>query len=70
MTWYPGKLNSLTFNGRDGETFKKFLLSVLIAKCVKRTDTDEGCLSYAVAETSVKPQLIEYMVWRLDESTI
>ena len=53
MTWYPGKLNSLTFNGRDGESFKTWLLNVLISKRVKRTDTDGGCL-HALAETSVK----------------
>ena len=53
MTWYPGKLNSLTFNGRDGESFKTWLLNVLISKHVKRTDTDGGCL-HALAETSVK----------------
>ena len=35
MTWYPGKLNSLTFNGRDGESFKTWLLNVLISKRVK-----------------------------------
>ena len=53
MTWYPGKLNSLTFNGRDGESFKSWLLNVLISKRVKRTDTDGGCL-HALAETSNK----------------
>ena len=53
MTWYPGKLNSLTFKGRDGQSFKTWLLNVLISKRVKRTDTDEGCL-HALAETSVK----------------
>jgi hypothetical protein len=56
MTWYPGKLNLLTFNGRDGESFNTWLLSVLISKCVKQTDTDESCLSHALAETSVKPK--------------
>ena len=29
------------------------MLNVLISKCVKRIDTDEGCL-HALAETSVK----------------
>ena len=53
MTWYPGKLNSLTFNERDGESFKTWLLNVLNSKRVKRTDTDGGCL-HALAETSVK----------------
>ena len=53
MTWYPGKLNSLTFYGKDGESFKTWLLNVLISKRAKRTDTDGGCL-HALAETSVK----------------
>ena len=55
LAWYPGKLNSLTFNGRDGESFKTWLLNVLKSKRVKRTDTDGGCL-HALAETSVKPK--------------
>ena len=61
MTWYPGKLNSLTFNGRDGESFKTWLLNVLISKRVKRTDTDGGCL-HALAETSVKSKQHTWLV--------
>ena len=28
MTWYPGKLNSLIFHGKEGESFKKFLVRI------------------------------------------
>jgi hypothetical protein len=70
MTWYPGKLNSLTFNGRHGESFKKFLVSVLITKCVKRSDTDVGCLSHALAETSVKPKQQSVSVSQIQDLTM
>ena len=33
-TWYPGKQNSLTFNGTDGVKCKEFLVSVLSTYCV------------------------------------
>ena len=29
VAWYPGKLNSLTFNGEKGESFKKALVRIL-----------------------------------------
>jgi hypothetical protein len=70
MTWYPGKLNSLTFNGRDGESFKKFLVSVFITKCVKRSDTDVGCLSDALAETSVKTKPQSVSVSQIQDLTM
>ena len=28
ITWYPGKLNSLTFNGKNGEAVKKALVTI------------------------------------------
>ena len=40
MTWYPGKQNTLTFNGKEGESFKKILVSILDTNCViKQTNT-------------------------------
>jgi hypothetical protein len=29
MTWHPGKRNSLLFSGKDGESLKKLLISIL-----------------------------------------
>ena len=29
MTWHPGKQNSLLFSGKDGESLKKLLISIL-----------------------------------------
>ena len=43
MTWYPGKQNTLTFNGKEGESFKKILASILDTNCViKQTNTISG----------------------------
>ncbi len=52
ITWYPGKLNSLTFNGKKAETFKNFLVSVLSTNSVKLTNTDADCLSRLTADES------------------
>ena len=29
MTWYPGKQNTMTFNGKEDESFREILVSVL-----------------------------------------
>jgi hypothetical protein len=29
MTWHPGKQNYLLFSGKDGESLKKLLISIL-----------------------------------------
>ena len=50
MIWYPGKLNSLTFNGKDGESLKTFLVSVLD----KRSNSDARCLPHVFATASAK----------------
>ena len=50
MTWYPGKLNSLTFNGKDGESLETFLVSVLD----RRTNSDASCLPHVFARASAK----------------
>jgi hypothetical protein len=52
ITWYPGKLNSLTFNGKKAETFKNFLVSVLSTNSVKLINTDTDCLSQLTADKS------------------
>ena len=33
-TWYPGKLNSLTFNGKIGEQAKDFLINLCVAMSI------------------------------------
>ena len=38
MTWYPGKLNSLIFHGKEGESFKKFLVRILQTNSANQTD--------------------------------
>ena len=43
IIWYPGKLNSLTLNGKIGELFKKFFASVLNTSCVELINTDADC---------------------------
>ena len=44
MTWYPGKQNSMTFHGKEGELFKKLLLDILQTNTVDQagTVTDEN----------------------------
>ena len=31
VTWYPGKLNSLTFNGKIGDQAREFLINPCLA---------------------------------------
>ena len=53
ITWYPGKLNSLTFNGKKGELLKTFLVSVLNTNCVDQIKvTDSDCLLQTNANES------------------
>ena len=67
MTWYPGKLNSLLFFGRDGDFFKKLLVSVLNSDNTTqaRTDNDElfraaaGDVAEAVSEVEPHVELYE-----------
>lgn len=56
MTWYPGKLNSLLFHGKDGDMFKEFLVSVL-----EQTKVYTDCLSPTVADAllETEPPLVE-----------
>jgi hypothetical protein len=39
-TWYPGKQNSLLFQGKDGDLLKNYLVSVLDITCAGQTTTD------------------------------
>ena len=53
MTWYPGKQNQLTFNGEDGESFKKILASVLETNfAFKQTNTFLNSSPQTTSETS------------------
>jgi hypothetical protein len=44
ITWYLGKLNSLTFNGKKGKLLKTFLVSVLNTNRVEQINTDSDYL--------------------------
>jgi cell division protein FtsL len=54
VTWYAGKLNSLTFNGKSGETLKKLLLNVLSSKSGKQINTDGAPLPNTITDESTK----------------
>jgi hypothetical protein len=60
MTWYPGKLNSLLFHGKDGESFKTFLVSVLESDFPEQTNTNTNasCLTTARYTDEAEPQLL------------
>ena len=51
LTWYPGKQNSLTLNGKDGEIFKEFLVNVLNTDRVDQTDITSDSLFISFAES-------------------
>ena len=51
LTWYPGKQNSLTLNGKDGEIFKEFLVNVLNTDRVDQTDITSDSLFISLAES-------------------
>ncbi len=66
MTWYPGKLNSLIFHGKEGESFKKFLVRILQTNSVNQTDT----ITDRVLNTSIKTSLeTKLLLEELDETT-
>ena len=50
ITWFPSKLNSLLFQGKDGDIFKEFLVSVLFSNCSEQTKVFTDCLSPTVAD--------------------
>ena len=51
LTWYPGKQNYLTLNGKDGEIFKEFLVNVLNTDRVYQTDITSDSLFISLAES-------------------
>ena len=61
ITWYPGKQNTLSFHGKEGESLKRYLVSVLQTNPVKNTDTSTDNLFYTTAEipTETEPLLGE-----------
>ena len=66
MTRYPGKLNSLIFHGKEGESFKKFLVRILQTNSVNQTDT----IADRVLNTTIKTSLeTKHLLEELDETT-
>ena len=53
ITWYPGKLNSLTFNGKKGEAVKKALVRSTDNDCAKNATLSSDSLCYTITNTSV-----------------
>ncbi len=71
-TRYPGKQNTLSFHGKEGEPLKRYLVSVLQTNPVKNTDTSTDNLFYATAEipTETKPLLGELIDKTVDSTNI
>ena len=53
ITWYPGKLNSLTFNGKKGEAVKKAFVRSTDNDCAKNATLSSDNLCYTTTNTSV-----------------
>ena len=66
MTWYPRKLNSLIFHGKEGESFKKFLVRILQTNSVNQTDAITDTVLNTTTKTSLEPKLLS---GDLDETT-
>ena len=50
LNWYPGKLNTILFHGKDGERFKQVLLTVLNIHCIGEGDAILNASSLSTAE--------------------
>jgi hypothetical protein len=66
MTWYPGKLNSLIFHGKEGESFKKFLVRILQTNSANQTDAITDGVLNTTTKTPLEPNLLS---GDLDETT-
>ena len=66
MTWYPGKLNSLIFHGKEGESFKKLLVRILQTNSANQTDAITDGVLNTTTKTPLEPNLLSGV---LDETT-
>ena len=66
MTWYPGNLNSLIFHGKEGESFKKFLVRILQTNSANQTDAITDGVLNTTTKTPLEPNLLS---GDLDETT-
>ena len=53
ITWYPGKLNSLTFNGKNGEAVKKALVTIIDNDCAMNATSSSDSSCYTITDTSI-----------------
>ena len=53
VAWYPGKLNSLTFNGENGEPFKKALVRILKNDGAEKATLISDCLCKTIVDNSI-----------------
>ena len=53
VAWYPGKLNSLTFNGENGESFKKALVRILRDDGAEKSTLSSDCLCKTIVDSPV-----------------
>ena len=66
LTWYPGKLNSLIFHGKECESFNKFLLRILQTNSANQTDAITDGVLNTTTKTPLEPNLLS---GDLDETT-
>ena len=53
VAWYPGELNSLTFNGENGESFKKALVRILKNDGAEKATLSSDCLCKTIVDNPV-----------------
>ena len=53
VAWYPGKLISLTFNGENGESFKKALVRILKNYGAEKATLSSDCLCKTIVDNLV-----------------
>ena len=58
ITWYPGKLNSLTFNGKNGEAVKKALVAIIDNDCAMNANSSSDSSCYTITDTSVDTETL------------
>jgi hypothetical protein len=66
MTWYPGKLNSLIFSGKEDESFKIFLVRILQTNSANQTDAITDGVLNTTTKTPLESNLLS---GDLDETT-
>ena len=50
---YPGKLNSLTSNGKNGEAVKKALVTIIDNDCAMNATSSSDSSRYTITDTSI-----------------